>query len=353
MKKAAYVMAGIVGMAGLWLIGCGKSGPNNQASKTKPQANQNQAQPKRHEVPPCPEADKTKVVAEVDGVKIMKCDVYDRIHRLSPYIRRRYTTLQRKKEFVDRMVRFELLAAEAARQGLDKDPDVMRSKKEIMVQKLVRKMFRDKFKPSDVTEEELKKFYEEHKADYNKPAMVRISHILVKSKAQAEKILAEAKKLDVRGFRKLAREKSADEATKMRGGDLRYFSANDTALPKPLVEAAFKLQKRGDVAGPIKTNKGWHVICLTGKRPPIKREFAQVKQLLRNRILREKRAEAQKKFVDDLKKKTKPFEIFEDKLSLVKVCKSENKGLLGGHPRHNLFAPKEPRKAHHAAGTKK
>ncbi len=343
MKKAAFVMAGIVGMAGLWLIGCGKSGPNNQASKTKPQANKANQKPQRHEIPPCPEADKTKVVAEVDGIKIMKCDVYDRIHRLSPYIRRRYTTLQRKKEFVDRMVRFELLAAEAARQGLDKNPDVVRAKKEIMVQKLVRKMFRDKFKPADVTEQELKKFYEEHKADYNKPAMVRISHILVKSKAAADKILAEAKKLDVRGFRKLARDKSMDEATKIRGGDLRYFAATDTALPKPLVEAAFKLQKRGDVAGPIKTAKGWHIICLTGKRPPIKREFAQVKQLLRNRILREKRALAQKEFVDQLKKKTKPFEVFEKKLELVKVCKSEGKGLVGGHPpRRVLHPPRRP-----------
>ncbi len=342
MKKAAYVMAGIVGMAGLWLIGCGKSGPNNQASKTKPQENRAQTQPKRHQIPPCPEADKTKVVAEVDGTKIMKCDVYDRIHRLSPYIRRRYTTLQRKKEFVDRMVRFELLAAEAAREGLDKNPDVVRAKKEIMVQKLVRKMFRDKFKPSDVTEDELKKFYDAHKSDYNKPAMVRISHILVKSKAQADKILAEAKKLDVRGFRKLAREKSMDEATKLRGGDLRYFPADDTALPKPLVEAAFKLQKRGDVAGPIKTAKGWHVICLTGKRPPIKRAFAQVKQLLRNRLLREKRAEAQKAFVEQLKKQTKPFEVYEDKLSLVKVCKGDTKGLHRMHPPRQMFRPKDP-----------
>jgi len=335
MRKTAFRKAGIVLVLGLAMVlwSCGK--PESGKKKGQTQAKTAQAKASgRYRVPPCPEADKTKVVATVNGVKIMKCDVYNRIHRLSPYIRRRYTTLDRKKEFVDRMVRFELLASEAARLGLDKDSDVQRAKKEVMVQKLSRKLFQGKFKPAEITEKELQDYYAQHKGDYNKPAMVRVSQILAKSKANATKMLAEAKKTDVRGFRKLARDKSQDEVTKMRGGDLRYFAKTDTNIAKPIVDAAFALTKRGDVAGPIKTKAGWHVICLTGKRRPINRSFQQVKQLLRNRILREKRAEARKQFVAQLKTKTKPFAVHEDRLSLVKICKGAGGGLLGRLERH-------------------
>jgi peptidyl-prolyl cis-trans isomerase C len=275
----------------------------------------------RLKVAPCPAEDKNNIVSEVRSVKITKCQMYDKIHQLSPYIRRRYATLQRKKEFLDRMIRFELLAGEALRQGLDKHRDVLRAKKEVMVQKLTRQLFRDSFKPADVTESELRDFYEKHKGDYNKPAMVRVSHILLKTKGEAEKLLEEAKKLDHRSFRKLARERSADETTKMRGGDLRYFPQDATHLPKPLVDAAFKQTKVGDTTGPIKSGKGWHIIRLTGRRRPITRQFHQVKQLLKNRILRKKRAEAQQKFVEGLKAKTKPFELHEDKIAQVKICK--------------------------------
>jgi peptidyl-prolyl cis-trans isomerase C len=314
--------------------GCSKDEKPAPSEKEKEGAKTEKAE--RHKVPPCPEEDKGKIVATVDGIKIGKCELYDKLHKLSPYIRRRYTTVKRKKEFLERIIRFELLAEEARRRGFDKHPEVERAKKEVMVQKLTRKMFRKAFKPSDITEKELKEFYEKHKSDYNKPQMVRVSQIVVKTKPKAQDLVDRAKKLDARGFRKLAREMSIDEKTKMRGGDLRYFAKDTDRVAKPIVEAAFELEKRGDVAGPIKTDAGWHVIKLAGKRRPIKREFQQVRNLLRNRVLREKRSQAQKDFVEKLKKKTKPFEVHEKKLELVKICGSKKPGsrfpFRRGHP---------------------
>ena len=60
-----------------------------------------------------------------------------------PFIRARYSTLERKKEFLDNLVRFEVLAREAEKQGLATDPDVQLTLKKIMVQKLVQKNFQD------------------------------------------------------------------------------------------------------------------------------------------------------------------------------------------------------------------
>src|SRR5215831_17389865 len=52
-------------------------------------------------------------------------DFQKRLNEQSPYIRTRYTSLERKKEFLDNMVRFEVLAGEAQRKGFDKDAEVI------------------------------------------------------------------------------------------------------------------------------------------------------------------------------------------------------------------------------------
>lgn len=317
--------------------GCRKKQPSAEHEQDK-KAKTDREDPQKFQVPPCPEEDKDKVVAKVNGVEIMKCELYDKIHQLSPYIRRRYDTLERKKEFLDRIVRFELLGQEAEKRGFDKDPEVLRSRNEVMVQQISRQLFQEKFDPNDITEEELKAFYEKHHGDYNKPAMIRISHILLDSKEKAENLLEEARKADAREFRQLVKEHSIDEETKERGGDLRYFAEDDDNIPRPIVEAAFKMEKRGDTEGPIKTDAGWHIIRMAGRRRPIERGFQQVRQLLQNRLLRQKRMDAQEAFIDELQKATQPFEIFEENLKYVRICPGPDTtkhGLpKGKHPDH-------------------
>jgi hypothetical protein len=83
--------------------------------------------------------------------------------------------MERKKEFLDNLIRFEVLAAEAKKRGLDQDPEVVRTMKQVMIQKLMKVEFDTRVKPEDVTEEEMKKFYEEHSAEYNKPEEVRVA----------------------------------------------------------------------------------------------------------------------------------------------------------------------------------
>ena len=64
------------------------------------------------------------VVAKGNGISITADEFKARLDEQSPFIRARYTTLDRKKEFLDSLIRFEVLAREAEKQGLAKDPDV-------------------------------------------------------------------------------------------------------------------------------------------------------------------------------------------------------------------------------------
>src|SRR5215831_12354540 len=65
-----------------------------------------------------------ETLAKIDDVVITVGEFQDRINKQSPYVRARYTSMERKKEFLDNLVRFEVLAKEAERKGLHKDPEV-------------------------------------------------------------------------------------------------------------------------------------------------------------------------------------------------------------------------------------
>jgi peptidyl-prolyl cis-trans isomerase C len=298
------------------------------AAKGKPAA---KAEAKK---PLIPEKDLKLELARVGDVVITVGDLAERINRMSRYVRGRYESLEKKRALLDSMIEFEVLAKEAARRGFAKHPDVVRMLRQVMIQRLRQKVVEDKVKRTDISDEDIKAYYEKHKAQYNKPETVRASHILLRDKAEADKALTEvkAKGNDPRAFRALVKKYSTDEATKRRAGDLRYFTQADKRVPKEVIDAAFKLDKRGDVAGPVKSKLGWHIIKLTHRRKAINRpvDDPKVKQQIVTRILRDKRRKALETFKTDLRAKAK-VTLYEDKLASVKIDTSLQRG--GAHGR--------------------
>lgn len=272
---------------------------------------------------PAATGDGAQVVAKVDDSRITVADVQERINKQSPFVRARYTTPEKKKEFLDSLVRFEVLANEAERRGYDKDPEVVRVMKQQMISKFLQKDFESKLKVEDVPDAEVEKYYKEHPAEFNQKDEVRVSEIVVKDKPRADKALAEAKALpkgpaaagDQKGFRDLVTKYTEDEEAKARGGDLSFFDKESTRVPKPVVEAAFKLNEVGDVTS-VKTDKGWSVIRLTQKRPGFNRPLPEVKRQIQQRLFRDLRTKSMDSFVADLKKKSK-IEINEENLNKV------------------------------------
>lgn len=125
---------------------------------------------------------------------------------------------------------------------------------------------------------------------FRQPDEVQARHILLAVaadgsndaavKAQAEALLAE-----LRGgadFAALARERSADKGSGARGGDLGRFSPGK--MVPEFDEAVFALRKPGDLAGPVKTRFGYHVIELTERKPGEMRPFDQVLPELREEL---------------------------------------------------------------------
>jgi len=272
-----------------------------------------------------------QVVAKVDDNVITVGDVQERINKQSPFIRSRYTTLEKKKEFLDNLIRFEVMAAEAQKRGYDKDPEVIRVMKQQMISKFLQKDFESKLKVEDVPDADVEKYYAAHPEEFNRKDEVRVSQILVKDKAKADKVAAEVRALpkgptaDQKPFRDLVAKYSEDEDSKQRSGDLTFFDKDSVAYPKPLVDAAFKLAEVGDVAGPIKTEKGYHIIKLTQKKPGFTRPLAEVKRQIQQRLFRDLRTKSMDTFIADLRQKAK-IDIYEDKLNKVLIDTGMNGG---------------------------
>lgn len=273
-------------------------------------------------------------LAKIDDVTITLGEFQERINRQSPYIRARYTSLEQKKEFLDSLVRFEVLAKEAYRRGLDKDPEVVRTMKQVMIQKLMRDEFDAKVTAENVPEAEMKAYYDANLSEYVKPEEVRASAIIVKNKAQADRVALEAKSdagKTNKGFRDLVMKYSADEDTKLRGGDLRYFDATTKDLPAPVVRGAFALINTGDVSGVIDGGNGnFYVLKQTGRRKGMTKSFDDAKAAIRNKLFRENRIKAQKDFVDNLRNKSK-IEVDEGNLAKVRIDTSMTQDDGRGH----------------------
>lgn len=278
--------------------------------------------PSAQTAPAVSSSEKATPLAKIDEVVITLGELEERINRQSPYVRGRYTSLEQKKEFLDNLIRFEVLAKEAARRGLDRDADVVRTMKQVMIQKLVNQEFDDKITPDSITEEELRAYYDANQEEYVRPEEIRASAIVLDNRAQAERVLAEARgeagKTN-KGFRDLVAKYSSDDDTKLRGGDLRYFTADDPELPAPVVKAAFALAQVGDLSEVIDGQDGkFYVLKQTNRRKGSTRSFEDAKPAIRNTLFREKRSRAQSAFVEGLRAKAK-IEIDEASLAKVRI----------------------------------
>jgi hypothetical protein len=107
MTRVPVVLLGLAALLG----GCQKK-PEPAAGS--PEA---EARPAGPTAPPQKAPELAAPLAKIDDVTITVGELQERINRQSPYIRQRYTSLEQKKEFLDSLVRFEILAKEAYRAG--------------------------------------------------------------------------------------------------------------------------------------------------------------------------------------------------------------------------------------------
>jgi peptidyl-prolyl cis-trans isomerase C len=256
------------------------------------------------------------VVARVGSAAITAAEYKARLDEQAPFIRSRYTTLERKREFLDGMIQFEVLAQEAERRALDKDAEVQEALRKLMVQRLIRQVTEELKPPS---EEEVRRHYEEHRAEFVRPEQVRLSHIFLaapQGDARRAQVKAEVLALLTRArgqpgapqkesFEELARARSEDAASKPQGGDLGLRTAEELsqAWGAALAKAAFALQSPHETGPLVETEKGFHLIKLTLRQAGLNHSLDSVKGRIETRLLSERRTQALDSLVKELRER--------------------------------------------------
>ncbi|MCC3145918.1 peptidyl-prolyl cis-trans isomerase [Halanaerobium sp. Z-7514] len=159
---------------------------------------------------------------------------------------------------------------------------------------------------TEVTEEitisdaEAEEFYNENQAQFEIPAQYRISHILFDELEKAEEVLVQIEA--GADFAEMAREHSTGP-TAENGGDLGFIAADERGIDAVFFNAAKELQISQISESPVETQFGFHIIKMTDFNESEIREFAEVKDQLKEEILSQKSNQVWNEFMHGLRDK--------------------------------------------------
>ena len=236
--------------------------------------------------------DAPKPPAVVNGEAITLDDLKIAEEDLAASLPQQLTPAQKQEYLTSYSVDLRIAAAEAEKVKAVSEEDIAKKlayfRKKIMMEALLTKVAKEA--TSDAA---AKKFYDDKVAEIKasdakaKAAPpeeeVHARHILVKTEDEAKDII---KQLDAgKDFAELAKEKSTDP-NKSEGGDLGYFTRG--RMVKEFEDAAFTLEKGTYSKTPVKTDFGYHIIKVEDKRDAAPPPFEQVKDQVRQLVMRDK-----------------------------------------------------------------
>ncbi len=221
------------------------------------------------------------VVARIGTDVIHLSDVNAAIGGLPPQARQMPPD-QLLPRVLDQMIDTQVLAVEARKQGLDKDPAVERTLREVAERALVSAYLEREVGPQ-ITDAAVKARFDKETGSQTPVQEVHARHILVDDEATAKKIIADLKKGG--DFAALSKQYSKDAAAVEQGGDLGYFKATD--MVPEFSSAAFALKDNEISSTPVHTQFGWHVIQTLDHRTAAPPTFEQSKDQLRQKMINE------------------------------------------------------------------
>ena len=203
---------------------------------------------------------------------------------------------QLKENLLQQYIQGIVISKLAKKKGFDKNPELKEQLEMITDNYIaIEYLKKEVANKVEVSEEDIKAYYESHKDEFKTPEMVRSRHILIKTdpsasdndkkkaKEKAEEILKKIKAGE--DFAKLASDVSDDTGSKTKGGELGFFTKG--RMVKPFEDAAFSL-KPGEVSGIVETQFGYHIIKVEEKKEPGMEPFDTAKEKIKQKLLQER-----------------------------------------------------------------
>jgi peptidyl-prolyl cis-trans isomerase C len=238
--------------------------------------------------------DKDPIVAKVNGTEIRQSDITvaeEEAGQLPPM------SPEQKQDYLVQFMADMILVSKAADDKKLGDTADFKRKLAFSRNKLLMESLLTQTGKEALTEDAMKKVYEDAVKQMGEEKEVHARHILIRAAAGDDKASKEAedkiKAIIVRlnkgeDFAKVANETTEDPSGKANGGDLGFFS-KEQMVPE-FSDTAFNLEK-GKISGPVKTQFGWHVIKTEETRVKPQPKFEDVKPQIEQFVTRKAQAE--------------------------------------------------------------
>ncbi|MDM5356708.1 peptidylprolyl isomerase [Peribacillus sp. ACCC06369] len=252
-----------------------------------------------------------KTMASIDGEKINKDELYDALvagygaDTLDLLITNKLVELEAEKEGIkikDEEIQKEIDTMvesygdeKALKEQLEASGSSMEAlKKDIVVYLQTKKLIEPRI---TVTDDEISTYFEDNKDTFAQAEQVEASHILVEDEKTAKKVAKEI--ADGGDFAKLAAKYSTDTETADKGGSLGYFGKGD--MVDEFEDVAFDLDI-DKVSDPVKSDYGYHIIKVTGKKEAKKANLEDSKEVIKETLISERLQEEYPVWLAEVKK---------------------------------------------------
>jgi peptidyl-prolyl cis-trans isomerase C len=155
---------------------------------------------------------------------------------------------------------------------------------------------------------EIEAYYAQHRREFETPAAIHIWRILVREEKEAREIIAQLSAPSVADFSRLARDRSLDDATLMRAGNLGFVAADgQTEMPElrvatPLFEAASKVRDGEIVKEPVAESGKFAVVWRRSSRPAQRESLPEVSHIIEQRLFDAALAASWRELVERLRR---------------------------------------------------
>jgi peptidyl-prolyl cis-trans isomerase C len=284
----------------------------------------------------------SQVLAKVGDRTITLGDYAAVLDRMDQFERLRYQSPERRRQLLDEIVRVELLATEARRRGLDRDPKTVERIRQVLRDEVLKRLRMKQPGPEAIPEAEVRAYYEQHREEFFEPERRRVAHIELRDRKLAQQVLEEALKASPKEWGQLVQRHSLDHPDQASGpqpaelaGDLGIVSregerGDNARVPEPLRAAVFEIQEVGGVYGKVvSAGKRFHVVRLTGKTDARQRDYADAERSIRVSLGQQRIRAAEAKLEAELRGRF-PVEVDEAALAKVKVPTPEKRGAPSG-----------------------
>jgi parvulin-like peptidyl-prolyl isomerase len=281
-----------------------------------------------------------QVLARVGDRVITLGDYVAALEHMDQFDRLRYQSPERRKELLDEMINVELLAQEATAKGYDKDPLAQQELRAILRDAMLAEARKGVPAPADVPEQEVRAWFEAHRAEYKDPERRRVSVIVLKDETAAKATLEAAKKASGAGFGELVKAKSIDPHARDNvpidlAGDLGIVSppgdarGENVRVPEPVRVALFAISDVGGVHDQVVAHGGkFYIVRLTQKLPPHERTYEEAERTIRVKLAQDKLRAKEDQLLAELRKGM-TVEVDEAAVSSVKVDLGDGGGAGG------------------------